>query len=120
MNEQTTQNERVSEHVESVDVGSTGGELIIQLINLMGKVLNPLRIAPGVIDTEIMTAAVTYAGCVHGELIAMGLMDEGTQSGDEAVRMFLHNYGAGVDAGKAKVARVKEQHDAKASEQEGQ
>lgn len=100
-------NTQTKSNIESVGLATQSGEMIVNLINLFGKMTGPLRVAPGVIDTELMTAAVTFAGCIHGELIAMGMMDKETREDDKQTEMLVHNYRAGIDAGIAKVDRLK-------------
>ena len=105
--------------IEGVDVKSTDGEKIITIVNGLARSVQPLRVFPGLLDTEIISAAIAFAGCIHGELIALGLMDEGSDQGPEQIKLVTHNYMAGVEAGKAKIATVKAKQAERGEDQTG-
>lgn len=94
----------------SVAHGEPGidGELAkvtIELVNMLVTVCSPLRNqAPGVIDGPLITALATYAGCIHGELLAMGMAPEVTEAGLN--KLLLTNFQSGAIAGKRKVERL--------------
>lgn len=79
----------------------------VEMINILTEVFSHLRspeTAPRM-EGVIIAACVTYAGCLHGELMALGMTRDFT---DDALReMLATNFHAGQHAGEQKVARLR-------------
>ena len=95
-------------------------EATFEVINLLAEVFSHLRSDETAPDMEsvIITALVSYAGCLHGEMLALGLVGELTD--DAVTKLLLHNFRMGTKAGQAKVARIAEDVKAEGMAQSGQ
>lgn len=77
--------------------------MTLDLLNIIGEAMRPLRQPETAPDMEsmIMAAAVTYAGVLHGELMGIGVVPDLT---DEALRvMLMTNFRTGQRVGLGRV-----------------
>jgi len=81
----------------------------IEMVNMLAEVFSHIRTEDKAPDMEsvIISAAITYAGCVHGEMVGLNLVGDLT---DEALtKMLVTNFRSGQRAGQNRVKRVADQ-----------
>lgn len=109
---------RINEHLETVDMSKDGvaqSSMFMLVNHVMQSLANHRKAAassgiPVQMDSSIMSALVVAAGCIHGELVAAGMVEDNIGE-DDMRTMLVGNFLAGSDAGRAKVERLKAERD---------
>lgn len=91
--------------IEEAASDESEGKVIVALVNVVADACSNLRAeARGAIDPLLITALVTFAGCVFGELQELFGVDDVS---DEAIAaLMVRNFRHGVTAGKARCAAI--------------
>lgn len=95
----------LQEHVCGDDTSDLVARQTVDLINILHGWFGPMRSPDTAPDLEslIITACVTFAGCLHGEMAGFGLVSDLTE--EAVVKLLTTNWHAGVGAGIAKANR---------------
>jgi hypothetical protein len=83
--------------------------MTVGLINILSEAMAKMRQeAPvGIMEGPLITALITYAGTLHGEMVTMGLSRDMTK--EATLHMLLTNFTSGQNAGRRRVEEIAEQ-----------